>query len=1115
MFATIGTFIIEKILIPLGFDIAKDGAKDGLRHVFFRKSIKKEKQQHEEIHAGVLALQEEMKTLTGMIASDTSDVIKRAAADLQPLIENLHVKTAHEALDNLRQEVKTADRKTLARIDYYRGCCSRYINKEACQSEFNLAFQEMTDASTFYSDGFYDPAIIGGKIYVLCLSKNKDAALQMAAKLKDVERSNIWAWVPELLFSEDLTTAYNSLPEDIDKITVLSNATMFGGQHKSLGIDVHTWQPIFPDCLTYENIPLWMLSLSVLTNRYIPVWNMEALMEDSPAGSIIKDLNVATTTFLSLLDKTELGELSADVPLFNLITGYRITKDSSLLPKLRECNSSSQFRLFQQLSYAIFLSKEENFEEAKSYLKGSEILDDASIYNFRFHLAVASADISYGQETLHQLIERNVELPGQLTVFLLVLVHDQYEMLKEDARKVKINGEVEAKVFEEIIKSLDGETIDTEYLLAKKGEMAVPMRPFAAIALNKAGLTQEALDLSESCTHDGYIDLTSNIYFSLLKETHSNTRLNAFLRKVREGGYRKNISWLREEYALAAREEDYPRLLEIAKALYELAPKNPSYFTCLLSMQYQNGHFDKVKEMAEHLGEYDFPENDVSQIFNVLLLSDLTEMSVSFLYDYIRTHSFCEELSLLYHTACTNPRTAPIIQETYRVVEEGHYVTYKHNGELHSDIILQGQRTSCMIGKTVGEVVSLKDRLDRSETYEIIEAHNRYYKLLEEVYREIGENKYQSAVSFTIDDLDKENPLASLAKFAGHDEQWMAEHSKALEEYKKGERSISNFFNVNEIIADLYNHLFGDFKVYCVPTADFQQLYELNEAKLEDFEFCLDITAVVLLFELALKFGLNYPFKMIVPQGVVNLLEATIAKETHAMPAGIYLSVTEKLGVINGNTSETWFLSRLKNLLSWINQKTTIEVAHEMVEVDATNMMDQSHYMTLAFQSIFLTKHGKRALVSEDRALSLQMGSHTPVADVNYLVSSLCGKQYKQISEFLVESNIYGSDISEDYVFQQYELSQKNEVSSYKQCRENMIYCPALCSVVVSFCSRVYAKPIVTANDELTVTTTLTELFRSFERNVAQKILATAYQQLPHMRQVLLQAYKIAYPIYL
>ena len=58
MFSTIGTFIIEKILIPLGFDIAKDGAKDGLRHVFFRKSIKKEKKQHEEIHAGVLALQE-------------------------------------------------------------------------------------------------------------------------------------------------------------------------------------------------------------------------------------------------------------------------------------------------------------------------------------------------------------------------------------------------------------------------------------------------------------------------------------------------------------------------------------------------------------------------------------------------------------------------------------------------------------------------------------------------------------------------------------------------------------------------------------------------------------------------------------------------------------------------------------------------------------------------------------------------------------------------------------------------------------------------------------------------------------------------------------------------
>ena len=93
----------------------------------------------------------ENNSLLQGLAKESSAIIRDAADELEPLIKSLHVKTAHQVLDNLRATVKADDRKTLSRIDFYRGCCSRYINKDQCLSEYNHAWQEMVD------DGVYDP----------------------------------------------------------------------------------------------------------------------------------------------------------------------------------------------------------------------------------------------------------------------------------------------------------------------------------------------------------------------------------------------------------------------------------------------------------------------------------------------------------------------------------------------------------------------------------------------------------------------------------------------------------------------------------------------------------------------------------------------------------------------------------------------------------------------------------------------------------------------------------------------------------------------------------------------------------------------------------------------
>ena len=294
---SLGLYAAEKAL-----DVTVDSA---INH----KENKRTKAQLKDIQETV----HETNTLLQGLVNESSQTIRAAVAQLQPLIETLHVVTAHQVLDNLRTTVKAEDRKTLSRIDYYRACCSRYINKDQCISEFNHAWQEMIE------DGGYDPEVVAGKIYVHSLNKDENAAKLAAAKLKTVNRSNVWAWVPDLLFSEDLAKAYQALPDDIDKLLVLANTCSFGNLKNTLGVDLDTYEVQIPESLTYDNIPLWSFNISVLLNRFIPEWNVNAPKQ--VVGDATKALFEASGKLMELEKRTQLSSIFNELAFWNAFSG--------------------------------------------------------------------------------------------------------------------------------------------------------------------------------------------------------------------------------------------------------------------------------------------------------------------------------------------------------------------------------------------------------------------------------------------------------------------------------------------------------------------------------------------------------------------------------------------------------------------------------------------------------------------------------------------------------------------------------------------------------------------------------------------------------------------------
>lgn len=1082
---------------------ATEGLKAGCRRMFRWKK-------KDPVLKAMGTLDGKMDYLISLSGVNSNATIREIAQQLNGLISTLHVRTAHDVLLKLRPNIPTSDQYSLSIVDYALGCCSRYYCKDSCMAEYDRAYREMIGSER------YDPDIIAGKLYCNCLENKKDEALRMAMGLRNFDRTQAWAWIPELFFSENAKEEYDKLPDDIKaNPVVLATSCMLHRGEVDFCVDIFKYQIQWPDSLDYENIPVWIFNLSILINRYIPEWDRDAFMGNTPIGPLGKELFEYSSRFIALVEKTELEELSKDIVLFNRITGYKATKNESTLEEIKPAKCSEHFLLFKQLSYALFLSKEGKYEEAKIYLRGEEIVKDAAVYNVRLFLSAASVDEEYAKETIHQILANNVQMPGTMLVYLLIMLKDYTDSLKEDASKITIDSEVDNRVYKEVLHAFSKEDIDTQYLLDHRHETTFALRPFVAMALFDGEEKEEALDLSKSCVRDGYVDISSHIYFNLLKQAKAYSRLNEFLRNVRESGFAENQQWLMEEYYLASKEEDFPRMLKIAESLYHLDPPNAFYFTCYMSMQYQNGHFDKVKKMSAHIGEYDFTPKEASDIFNVMLLSDLVEESVEFLYNHIRRHDPNEQLYLLYHSACINPKTSVVVRKEYDMVEEGLYVHYKHNDEAQSDIIVAEQRTACMIGKKKGEVVVVKDRMGHDETFEVLSIGNKYSQLLEEIYKAIHDGKLKTAFSFTMDDLTAEgNILAGLAKVAGHDEKWQIAHNNALEDYKKGQQSICAFFHGEGYIEELYNHLFGPFKVYNISRNDFEDLYEKRAVNIEEREFVLDMSSLILLYEIHLKFGIDFTRKFVVSQGIIHQIDRTIAREEYAMPAGIYQSVVDKLAFVE-EEGESWFMNRLRGLKQWIADTMIIEQAHEMLEVDEgeESLFEKSLYLTLEYQSAALTMRGNRVFVSEDMAMTVVFGSGFPVADVNLYISQFHQDKYQEISHFFIESDIYGGDIDDEYMLGQYEKYIQGEDNSYVKCKENVYFCPNLYPVILNFCSQLMTRQIIMPGDSLTVGSFLKTMFRRLNPQIARSVFASAYRNMPQIRQELQTAFSSVYPL--
>ena len=1098
--------ILISIAKFLGCKAAEKAVDASLDAAINRKENKKTKAQLNDIQKTV----HDTNTLLQGLMNEPSQAIRSVLAELKPLIETLHVVTAHQVLDGLRTTVKAEDRKTLSRIDYYRACCSRYINKDKCISEFDLAWQEMID------DGGYDPEIVAGKIYVHCLNKDEKAAKLAADKLKIISRSNVWAWVPNLLFSEDLEKAYQSLPDDIDQLMVLANTCSFGNLKNTLGVDIDTYEVQVPENLTYDNIPLWSFNISVLLNRFIPEWNVNAPKQI--VGDATKALFDASGKLLELEKRTQLSAISSDLVFWNAFSGCQVNPSNELMEALRTASCPKDFEEYRVVAYVICLANlgEEHDEEAKEYLN-STIITPATL-NQRFLLSLKTMDAAYANETFKMAAKTQVIFPEQVIVYALSAIKNFKEQVKDNAPQLKVENEIDAKAYQQICNHFFGEEKDITLIQEIKDQVSRPYRPFLAIVLHDSGHIEEGTDLMRTVVPTDHVELVSHMYADLLASDRRHyEEYFKFLRHVREDlGYTDNPIWLQNEYSIASQLPDTESMVATSGILHQRYPEKKNFFIALLCSLTRANKQDKVKELVKELNNYEYTPEDTIFVYRQLVLSGQFDVAVEFLYQQVQQHSTHEGLNMEFHRASMVAATASIINKEYEEVFDGAYVQYKHNGQVKSTFIDASNRDAFLIGLKKGETTEQKDWRGNPDIYEVIDIHNKYHQLVQRIYQDIGENKYNSihAFQFTDEEMQGGNIISLLQDITGRDSDWQSQQRERERKYKEGEYPFSIFLDENSLLDDIYNHMFGDFKYYYYPQNLFVQLYQEEQVSVLELQPVFDLPSTVLAFELHLLFNLDFG-KFIVPDSLVKVIEYFIQSEQYGMASGVYQSVANLLAPLDILEGEGWSVTRFRALLSWIKEKAEIIQVTERLNQSHDELFKESSYITVFYDCISLVLKGKRVLISGDMALMKLFVNRCPIADVSYLSSVKFQEQYSAICKFFMEANIYGGPLEVDYVLAEYTRHSSGKDSTFIQCKENFCYNKSLFQVVFSVCQGILEAPIVSAADELVVEGMLSDTFSSVNRSIAYMMLQTFMLQTMsgHFRRIIVSAFKSVYPL--
>lgn len=625
----------------------------------------------------------------------------------------------------------------------------------------------------------------------------------------------------------------------------------------------------------------------------------------------------------------------------------------------------------------------------------------------------------------------------------------------------------------------------------------------------------EAITLVENTIDYRYYDLRSSIYFRLLnKDKRYGSKLYDFCERVRKAG-NENRETLICELRLAEQLEDHERALTITTMMMENAPQTGLFVEHYLMALFHTNKKDEIKKFYPHLIEYTYDNtNSVSNIFNIYLSVGMIKESLEFLYSQTNA-SMSQELRDLYYHASVKKEIGDIIHQQYETVQIGSYALLNIDGKDEYAEILSGSQFDILVDKRAGDNVDI-ELFNHSQHIQIKAIFNKYHHLYLDILKEIHNNQSKTIRSFTIDDLQKgDGILANLAKLSGSNEEYKKQWNESVNNYKNGNTTLYNFVSDSHFIADLYNKLFGTFTICTMPRNTVRTKIQGAGTDVKMLQPVLDVSGLLLIHELCLKFDITIEKKLILPKSIESAILNAYNLETIGMPSQLDPEVSDKLTVVQTEQelNFTPLACKLKMLIKWINDNCTIELNKEILNHDVSEIDGYAQRMFI--DAAMLTLNRQRILISEDWLLSFYPYNDFCVMSASNWLSFVQPSICNSVDEYIFHINYLGCEITSDMLYKlinESEHSRRYLLPVVMENIERFHHVSAVVETVITI-----TEGFITPYATTYALNLFVSMFRNMDYTDALRLKTLIHQKYGnrHFKQLLNDAYKITHPLIL
>ena len=204
----------------------------------------------------------------------------------------------------------------------------------------------------------------------------------------------------------------------------------------------------------------------------------------------------------------------------------------------------------------------------------------------------------------------------------------------------------------------------------------------------------------------------------------------------------------------------------------------------------------------------------------------------------------------------------------------------------------------------------------------------------------------------------------------------------------------------------------------------------------------------------------------------------------------------------------------LTNLLKWIEANCKIEEVEEKLNVDS-KIIDKSAYMSMIYDCVLLAQKYKATFSTEDIALVKQLSKSLPTTCINTIIHNSHPEHYEKVCQYCIERHIIGTDVSTQYLIDEYSKSEKKEPNTFSACKLNLAYNSHVFYNTYGLCKHLLSREIVTAESTLLATTLLSEMFKLYNYQSALDLCLRIVKvaEDPILKTCALDALEIAHPI--